>query len=199
MSFDHCDSAQKQAVTLLLRFKKEFACALQHVLPPGSLAQLRPSYPPHLACQPGSVLPGDGLPCLTFLPLPPMGCPIGHLMSPMGCSPIHRRSLPNQLFRWQNARACRAMEDEKMGRKVKKIKKQLQQLLNNGPRRERDIWREIHQAGFSFHSYHRARRALHVQAIRCGFGPEGYWELALPGRTTRRIPLLPSADTRQSA
>ena len=171
----------------------------QHVLPIGSLAQLRPFHIPALSFQPGGVLPGDVLPRLTFLQLPPLGCLIGYLMSLMGCSPIHKRSLPDQLFPWQNAKACREMEGQKMGYKVRKIKKQLALLLNNGPRREREVREAILQAGYAFHSYHRARRALHVQSIRCGFGPGGYWELALPGKTARSLPGVPPVETRQSA
>lgn len=82
--------------------------------------------------------------------------------------------------------------------KVKSIKKLLRTLLQNGPLREREVWEVIDQAGYSFKSYHRARRAMHIESIRYGWGSNGYWEIHLPGRSVRRLPAV-QEENRQSA
>lgn len=86
-----------------------------------------------------------------------------------------------------------------MSGKVKRIKNLLTQMLRDGPCREREVWESIRGAGYSFHSYHRARRALRVQTTRFGWGENGYWEINLPGRSTRRIPVVQSSENKQSA
>ncbi len=86
-----------------------------------------------------------------------------------------------------------------MSGKVKSIKSLLSTLLRDGPCPEREIWHEVERAGFSFRSYHRARKALRIQTERYGWGENGHWEISLPGRSARRLAAIQADVNKQSA
>ncbi len=68
----------------------------------------------------------------------------------------------------------------------------LRDYLANGPEPVKAIKTAARNAGVSDATLQRAKRALGVQAIKAGFGSEGHWTWALPGKVI--IPLKASTN-----